>query len=186
MQPRSSWSVARLMICVGALAVALGTLLSFRPAYVGRDPSIGLVVLILASILAIAVDQAFTYRRPRAFWIGFAATGWICSAAALFYLPRTRDLLVEHGPPIVGARREFVLQRFQERLDRQAGVVRVVPPVSELRLLCSMLAEVGLGLGVGILAASIGGVFAFGAAAMASRNAAADRSSSDVPRSSPV
>ncbi len=159
MMRRRTWTIARLMADVAIFSVGLAALHALLPFRVGDDPGVGVLTLPLALILTTGADRAVFGGRSRAFWLGFAATGWLCAAVALMNLHATRSYLLRYGPPVVRARQEFLRQHVAVRRAEAAGLVLPPPvPVSEWILLASALTEVGLGLGLGLLAASAGGL----------------------------
>jgi MFS family permease len=157
---------------IAILAVGLAALLALRPPRVQDDPGVGLLAFVLAAALTVAADRALFGPRRRAFWLGFTATGWLCAAAALVFLQETRDYLFEYGPPLVRARRELQQQHAAAARALVIGVDDLeTPQVSEWYFLSSLLAEVGLGLAVGLLIASAGGLMAAAVALVARRAA---------------
>src|SRR5262249_12812499 len=136
------------------------TLLSHRVALLSHrdrdDPLVSVLALVLTLILTVAADRALFGRRHRAFWLGFTATGWLCAAAALTFLQDTRRYLLRSGPPLVRAREDYQRQLVWAMMGRTRSPQRP----SEWYLLASLIAETGLGLALGVLAASAGGLFA--------------------------
>jgi hypothetical protein len=163
--PKPAWSIARIMADIAILAVGLTAL----PALCSRrnDSGVGVLGLVLALILALVTDRALFGRRHRAFWLGFTATAWLCAALALSHLQETRRYLLKYGPPIARAREDFQRQHIEAHIARLQGVELVTPQVSEWNLLCSLFTELGLGLILGALVASLGGLFAAAVALLA-------------------
>jgi hypothetical protein len=152
---RRPWSIARLMAAIATLAVGLSVLQALRPRQDMTDPGLDALNLVLSLALTAATDRALFGRRHRAFWLGFTAAGWLCVALALTYLQETRNYLLRYGPPLVRARED------SQRAFAWAMHRRVSPPPRppEWYLLLSLIAELGLGLAMGTLAASAGGLF---------------------------
>jgi MFS family permease len=164
---KPTWSVARIMADIAILAVgltALPALCSWR-----NDVGVGVLEMFLALILTLVTDRALFGRRHRAFWLGFTAAGWLCAALALAHLQETRRYLLEHGPPLVRAREDFQRQHIAVHMAELQGIKLVPPQLSEWYLLCSLFAELGLGLVLGSLVASAGGLFAAAVALVASQ-----------------
>ena len=65
---------------------------------------------------------------------------------------------MEYGPLVVRARQDFQRQHAVARSAELRGVALVTPPASEWYLLCSLFVELGLGLLLGGLVASAGGL----------------------------
>lgn len=163
--PKPTWSVARIMADIAILAVGLTAL----PALCSRrnDSGVGMLVMVLALILTLVTDRALFGRRHRAFWLGFTAAAWLCTALALSHLQETRRYLLKHGPPLVRGREDFQRQHIAVEVARLQGVNLVPPQVSEWYLLCSLFSELGLGLILGGLVASLGGLIAAAVAFLA-------------------
>jgi hypothetical protein len=156
--PKPAWSIARIMADIAILAVGLTAL----PALCSRpnDSGVGVLGTVLALILTLVTDRALFGRRHRAFRLGFTAAGWLCAALAMSHLQETRRYLLRYGPPIVRAREDFQRQHIAVYVARLQGIELVPPQVSEWNLLCSLFTELGLGLILGGLVASVGGLFA--------------------------
>jgi hypothetical protein len=148
------------MAGIAIFSVSLASLLALRPNRVIDDPGVGVLTLLLALILTIGADRALFGRKSRAFWIGFTATGWLCAAVTLINLHEARGFVLKYGPPVVRARQIFVQQHIAAREAEMRGVYLATPQVSEWYLLGSLLTETGLGLALGVLAASSGGLLA--------------------------
>jgi hypothetical protein len=168
---KPTWSIARIMADIAVLAAGLATLSALRSRRNMNDLGAGILDMVLALILTIVTDRALFGRRHRPFWIGFTVAGWLCAVMTLSFLQETRRYLLKYGPPVVRAREDFRQQRVAADMAQLQGIVLVTPQVSEWYLLCSLLTELGLGLILGGLAASVGGLFA---AAVASRARQAD------------
>jgi hypothetical protein len=156
--PKPAWSIARIMADIAILAVGLTAL----PALCSRpnDSGVGVLGTVLALILTLVTDRALFGRRHWAFWLGFTAAAWLCAAVALSHLEETRRYLLKYGPPIVRAREDFQRKHIEAHLARLQGVELATPEVSEWYLLCSLFTELGLGLVLGALVASLVGLFA--------------------------
>jgi hypothetical protein len=156
--PKPAWSIARIMADIAVLAVGLTAL----PALCSRpnDSGVGVLGTVLALILTLVTDRALFGGRHWAFWLGFAAAAWLCAALALSHLQETRRHLLKYGPPLVRAREDFQRQHIAAHMARLQGVELVTPEVSEWYLLSSLFTELGLGLVLGGLVASLGGLFA--------------------------
>jgi multisubunit Na+/H+ antiporter MnhB subunit len=156
---RHSWSIGQMMAATAILAIGMAGLLAVRPRHVLDDPGVGLLATVLAAILTIvtvAAELALRGQRHRTFWLGFAATGWLCAVTALAFLEDTRRYLLRYGPPIAREREVFKRQYV-------GATIRGMPPPvrpSELYLLASLIAEVGFGLTLGVMATSAGGLVA--------------------------
>jgi hypothetical protein len=161
------WSIARLMAATALLALGLTALLALRTPRMRDDPGVGVLALVLALVLTAAADRAMFGRGRRAFWLGFATTGWLCAAVALSSLQETRGYLLRYGPPLVRARYEFQQQQFRVERSRERGIELVEPRASEWYFLSSLVAETSLGLTLGGLIASTGGLLAASAAFVA-------------------
>ena len=144
------------MAAIATLAVSLSELQALRP----RQRLAGLdriaLTLLLSLVLTATADRALFGRRHRGFWLGFTVAGWLCAAWAFTHLQETRSYLLRYGPPIVRARNNSLIAVHWALLRR----VPPPPPPPEWYLLMSMVTELGLGLALGILAASAGGLFA--------------------------
>lgn len=157
--------VARLMVGMATLAVVLATLSALRTSADPPDLGSILLLLMLASPLAAAADRAMFGAARRAFWGGFAVTGFLVAAGVIYDLPEVHQKLVANGPPIVRVRQEYVRQvavyhHMQVRLGRTpAGPAAVARP-SEWWMLASLLSEVALGLALGLTVAIPGGLLA--------------------------
>jgi hypothetical protein len=162
---KRGWSVGRLMVAIAFLAVGLAALSAVDPRR--NDWGIGALDMVLALILAAVTDRALFGRSYRAFWLGFAATAWLCAITAINYRLDFRHYLLGYGPAIVRARQDF--QMAHANAVMRGGPPP--PPVSELYLVSSLLAELGLGLVLGALVASVGGLFALAVALFARRTA---------------
>jgi MFS family permease len=156
---KRSWSVARMMVDIAILAVGLTSFLALRSRQDGDNSGVGVLGFVLALVLTVVTDRALFGRRHRSFWLGFTAAAWLCAAMALSHLQQTRRYLLEYGPPVVRAREDFIRQHVAARLAELRGVAVAKPQVSEWYLLCSLLVELSLGLILGGLAASAGGLF---------------------------
>jgi hypothetical protein len=152
---KHTWSVARMMADIAILAVGLTSFLALRSRQDMNDRGVRVLGLVLALVLTVVSDRALFGRRHRSFWLGFMAAGWMCSAMAMSHLHETRTYLLEFGPPVVRARQDFQWQHIEARLRG----VAFTPPVSEWYLLCSLVVEVSLGLILGGMVASVGGLF---------------------------
>jgi hypothetical protein len=149
---------------IALLAVGLAVAQALAPRRDAIDAGVAAFVLVLTA----TADRALFGGRHRPFWLGFTAAGWLVVAAALTYHQETRGFVLRHGPPVVRARED--LQRQHAALAHaQALGLSPAPPlrVSEWYLLGSFLAEMGLRLAAGVLAASVGGLFASAVAALA-------------------
>ena len=148
------------MVATAVLAIGTTSLLAFRSPRDMQETGVGVLALVLALILTLATDRASFGERHRAFWLGFAAAGWLCAAMALSNRQETRQYLLSYGPPIVRAREQFQRQQhIAAHEERLRGVDLVTPEVSEIYLACSLFAELGIGLILGGLIASVGGLF---------------------------
>jgi hypothetical protein len=157
------------MACIAILSVSLGSLLALRPHRFIDDPGVGVLTLSLALVLTTAADGALFGRKSRAFWIGFTATGWLCAAATLINLHEARGCILKYGPPVVRARQVDIQQRLAAEAAELRGVYLGTPEVSEWYLLGSLLTVTGLGLALGVLAATSGGLLAVSLAVIARR-----------------
>jgi hypothetical protein len=164
---KHQWSVARIMVDIALLAVGITALLAFRSGPGIDDPGVGVLGMNLALILTVAADRALFAQRHRAFWLGFTATGWLCAGLAVSSLQQTRSYVLKYGPPLVRAREEFRRQLVATTQAQARGIDMATPPVSEWWLLASLLAETGLGIAVGAIAAFVGGLFATAIAVVA-------------------
>jgi hypothetical protein len=148
-------SVARLMADIAILAVGLS---AFAALGSRRDSGARVLGMVFALVLTVVTDRAFFGRRHRPFWLGFTVAGWLCAAMALTHLQETRVPLLKYGPPIVRARHDYVMQLIAARRAQMQGLNVVPPRVSEWYLLCSLFAELSLGLLLGGLFASAAGL----------------------------
>ena len=156
---RPTWSVAQLMSGIAIFSVSMAALLAILPSRVIDDPGVRVLTVPLALVLTIGADRAF-FARSRAFWLGFTAAGWLIAIAALVNLQETRRIILKYGPPLVRAREEFVRQHMLYQRAQTAGVDLPFPDTPGINLFGSMLAETGIGIAVGILAASVSGLLA--------------------------
>jgi hypothetical protein len=157
------------MLDVAVLAVGLALLLTLRPGPLANDVMIGVLGFLVACVLAVAADRALFARARRAFWLGFAATAWLCAALAMAQLYQVRRYLLEYGPPVVRARQEFIRRIAQAHMAQAQGLSATSPArVPEWYLLASALTETALGLSLGLLVAVVGGLLA----ALVARSAA--------------
>jgi len=167
---RPRWSVARVMSGIAVLAVGLAVMLALRPAPLVGDALIGILSFLMAVVLAAATDRALFARVRRAFWLGFAATAWLCAALSMTYLDETRRYILDYGPPVVRARQVFIQQILAAHRAQVMGMPVGSPPrISEWYLLASALTETAIGLSLGILAAVLGGLLVAAVARLASR-----------------
>jgi hypothetical protein len=82
------WSISRIMADIAFLAVGMTTLLALRSSTDMQDAGLGVLGMFLALILTLVTDRAFFGRKHRAFWVGFAVSGWICSVATTIDPPK--------------------------------------------------------------------------------------------------
>jgi hypothetical protein len=157
---KRGWSIGRIMADIAFLAVGMTTMLAFRASKDMQDTGVGVLGVFLALILTLVTDRAFFGRKHRAFWVGFAVAGWICSVITLSYRQEARHYLLKYGPPIVRAREDFVRQHVAVYRAQLQGITLADPQFSEWYLLSSLLSEVGLGLVLGGSIASVVGLFA--------------------------
>jgi hypothetical protein len=153
---RRRWSIARLMAAIATLAVSLSVLQVLRPRRGMTGPGLITLILVLTLVLTAAADRALFGRRYRAFWLGFTAAGWLSAAWVLTYHQEASRYLLRYGPPLVRARDDH-------RIATTWALHRRVPPPPrepEWYLRASLIAEWGLGLAMGTLAAMAGGLFA--------------------------
>jgi hypothetical protein len=159
-----------MMSGIAVLAVGLAVLLALRPAPLVGDGLIGILCFVIAAVLTAATDRAFFARTHRAFWLGFAATAWLCAALFLTYFHESRRYILDYGPPLVRAREVLRHQIATAHMAQVQGLPAVSPPrVSEWYLLASALTETSIGLSLGLLAAGLGGLLVAAVAALASR-----------------
>jgi hypothetical protein len=157
---KQGWSIGRIMTNVAILAAGMSALLAARARGDSQYGEVGVLAIILAMILTIVTDRAFYSRRHRTFWLGFTTAAWLCAALTLSYRRDVHQYLVRYGPPIVRAREDFVRQHVAVRMAQMRGVVLPEPPIPEWRLACSLFVELGLGLLLGALVASVFGLLA--------------------------
>jgi hypothetical protein len=145
-----------MMAAIAILAVGLSASLALGSRRARNDPDVRVLAMALALILTLAADRALFGRRHRAFWLGFTAAGWLCAATVLSFHQDTRRYLRRYGPPLLREHELYQRQLVWARMGRAPAPPR--PP--EWHLLASLLAESGLGLALGVLAASAGGLLA--------------------------
>jgi hypothetical protein len=161
------WSVGRLMAAVAILAVGLTALLAVCVPQERGDPGMGVLALVVSVLLTVAADRAIFGRRRKGFWLGFTAAGWLCAAGALTYHQESRGYLLRYGPPVARLREDYRRQLAMAAMARENGEDVLVPRPSEWSLLQSLLTETGLGLMVGGLVATAGGLCVAGVAFVA-------------------
>jgi len=155
---------------IAVVAVGLAVMLALRPTPLADDALIGMLCFLVAVVLAAATDRAIFARPRRAFWLGFAASAWLCATVAMIYLEGTRRYILDYGPPVVRARQVFMQQVVAAHHAQVMGMPVVSPPrVSEWYFLASALTETAIGLSLGILAAVLGGLLVAAIARLASR-----------------
>ncbi len=155
-----TWSIGRLMTDIAIFATSLAVLHASRPQQVIGDPGVGVLTLPVALILTAGADRAFFGSKSRAFWLGFTATGLLCAVVALVNLHETRKYILRYGPSLVRAREVFIQQHVAAREAELRGIILTPPQVSKWYLLGSLLTETGLGLALGVLVSTGGGVLA--------------------------
>jgi hypothetical protein len=158
------------MAGIASLSARLASLLALRPHGVIDDPGVGMLSLSVALILTTGANRAWFGRKPRLFWIGFTATGWLCATATLINLHDARGFILKCGPPVVRAGQVFVQQRVAAEAPELRGVYLGTSEVSERYLPGSLLTETGLGLALGGLAAASGGLLTVSLAVIARRS----------------
>jgi hypothetical protein len=159
-----------MMSSIAVLAVGLAVLLAMRPASLVSDGLIGILCFLIAVVLTAATDRAFFAGTRRVFWLGFAATTWLCAAFFMTYFHETRRYILDYGPPVVRAREMLRQQMALAHMAQAQGLPAVsTPRVSEWYLLTSALTETAIGLSLGMLAAALGGLLVAAVAALASR-----------------